>query len=164
MRVITRETIANRPIEEVFEFFSDAGNLELITPPELKFRIITPLPLQMGKGTLIDYRIKLNGIPFNWKTEITEWEPPYRFVDTQIRGPYRVWIHEHTFLASGNNTIVRDKVSYLPPGLFMEPLISTLFVRKKLERIFDYRGEQIVRIFNSDNSSRETTASDKQIN
>ncbi len=161
MRVITRETIANRPIEEVFEFFADAGNLELITPPELKFRIITPLPIEMGKGTLIDYRIKLNGIPFNWKTEITEWEPPYRFVDTQIRGPYRVWIHEHTFLASGDNTIVRDKVSYLPPGLFMEPLISTLFVRKKLERIFDYRGEQIVRIFNSDNSSRETTASDK---
>ncbi len=150
LRVITRETTAYRPIEEVFGFFSDAGNLELITPPELKFRIITPLPIKMGKGTLIDYRISLNGIPFKWKTEITEWVPPYRFVDTQLKGPYRVWIHEHTFTASGNHTIVRDVVNYLPPGRILEPAITSLFVRRKLERIFDYRQEKIKSIFNAE--------------
>lgn len=149
MRVIIRETTAYRPIEEVFGFFSDAGNLELITPPELKFRIITPLPIKMGKGTLIDYTINLNGIPFKWKTEITEWEPPYRFVDTQLKGPYRVWIHEHTFTSSGGNTIVRDIVNYRPPGSVFEPFITSLFVRKKLKRIFDYRKEKIESIFNT---------------
>ena len=149
LRVLTRETVLNKPAEEVFSFFADAANLELITPPELEFRIITPLPIKMGKGTLIDYRIRLNGIPFNWKTEITEWEPPYRFVDTQLKGPYRVWIHEHTFTASGIGTIMRDVVSYLPPGRIFEPVISSLFVRKKLERIFDYRQEKIKTIFNN---------------
>ena len=148
MRVITRETTAYRPIEEVFQFFADAGNLELITPPELKFRIITPLPVKMEKGTLIDYRISLNGIPFKWKTEITEWEPPFGFVDTQLKGPYRVWIHEHTFISSGGSTIVRDVVNYLPPGSVFEPVITSLFVQKKLKRIFDYRQEKIVSIFN----------------
>ena len=149
LRVLTRETVLNKPAEEVFSFFADAANLELITPPELEFRIITPLPIKMGKGTLIDYRIRLNGIPFNWKTEITEWEPPYRFVDTQLKGPYRVWIHEHTFTTSGIGTIMRDVVSYLPPGRIFEPVISSLFVRKKLERIFDYRQEKIKTIFNN---------------
>lgn len=148
MRSITRETIAKRPIEEVFEFFSDAANLELITPPELKFRIITPLPVRMDKGTLIDYRISLNGVPFKWKTEITDWEPPFRFVDTQLKGPYRVWIHEHTFTPSGNSTIVRDVVNYLPPGRVLEPAITSLFIRRKLEHIFDYRQEKIISIFN----------------
>ena len=148
LRIISRETSVNKPIEEVFAFFAKAENLNIITPPELKFKITTPLPIDMKKGTLIDYKIKLNGISFKWKTEITDWTPPYRFVDTQIKGPYRVWIHEHIFGSQGNNTIVKDIVSYLPPGWILEPVIHKLAVKKKLEHIFDYRMEKIKSIFN----------------
>lgn len=148
MRVIYRKTEVNRPIDEVFEFFAKAENLNAITPPELNFKIITPLPIEMKKGTLIDYKIRLSGIPFGWKTEISQWEPPFRFVDTQIKGPYRVWIHEHEFESQGSKTIVKDIVSYLPPGWLLEPVIHRLAVKKKLEYIFDYRMEKIKSIFN----------------
>ncbi|HMQ78231.1 MAG TPA: SRPBCC family protein [Ignavibacteria bacterium] len=147
LRIISRETSVNKPIDEVFAFFAKAENLNIITPPELKFKITTPLPIDMKKGTLIDYKIKLNGIPFKWKTEITDWSPPYRFVDTQLKGPYRVWIHEHIFGSKGNNTFVKDIVSYLPPGRVLEPVIHKLAVKKKLEHIFDYRMEKIKSIF-----------------
>lgn len=148
MRVIYRKTEVNRPIDEVFEFFAKAENLNAITPPELNFKIITPLPIAMKQGTLIDYKIKLSGIPFGWKTEISQWEPPFRFVDTQIKGPYRVWIHEHAFESQGSKTIVKDIVSYLSPGWIFEPVIHQLAVKKKLEHIFDYRMEKIKSIFN----------------
>ena len=147
LRIISRETSVNKPIEEVFSFFTKAENLNIITPPELKFKITTPLPIDMKKGTLIDYKIKLNGIPFKWKTEITDWSPPYRFVDTQLRGPYRIWIHEHEFESHDSKTIVKDTVSYLPPGWVLEPVIHRLAVKKKLEHIFDYRMEKIKSIF-----------------
>lgn len=147
LRIISRETSVNKPIEEVFTFFTKAENLNIITPPELKFKITTPLPIDMKKGTLIDYKIKLNGIPFKWKTEITDWSPPYRFVDTQLRGPYRIWIHEHEFESHDSKTIVKDTVSYLPPGWVLEPVIHRLAVKKKLEHIFDYRMEKIKSIF-----------------
>jgi len=148
LRNITRETEVSKSIEEVFAFFAKAENLNAITPPELNFKIITPLPIEMKKGTLIDYKIKLSGISFNWKTEITQWEPPYRFVDTQLKGPYKVWIHEHTFVSQGSGTIIRDSVSYLPKGWALEPAIHGLIVKKKLEHIFDYRMEEIKSIFN----------------
>lgn len=148
LRTISREAAVNAPIEEVFAFFAKAENLNIITPPELNFKIITPLPIEMKQGNLIDYRIKLSGISFKWKTEITNWEPPYRFVDTQLKGPYRVWIHEHTFRSHLNTTIVKDVVSYLPPGWIFEPVIHSLAVKKKLEHIFDYRMEKIKSIFN----------------
>lgn len=148
LRKISRETSVNQPIDEVFAFFAKAENLNIITPPELNFKIITPLPIEMRMGTLIDYKIKLSGVSFKWKTEITEWVPPYRFVDTQIKGPYRVWIHEHTFESQGSITIVKDIVSYLPPGWVFEPLVHRLAVKKKLEHIFDYRMEKIKSIFN----------------
>ena len=147
LRIITREASVNKPIEDVFNFFAKAENLNIITPPELNFKITTPLPIDMKKGTLIDYKIKLNGISFKWKTEITDWSPPYRFVDTQLKGPYRVWIHEHIFGSQGNNTIVKDIVSYLPPGWVFEPFIHKLAVKRKLEHIFDYRMEKIKSIF-----------------
>lgn len=147
LRILSRETKVNRPVEEVFEFFSKAENLNIITPPDLNFKIITPLPLVMNKGTLIDYWIKLSGIHFKWKTEITEWEPPYRFVDTQIKGPYKIWIHEHSFTSAGNSTIIKDIVSYLPPGWLFEPVIHKLIIKKKLENIFDYRQNKIKTIF-----------------
>lgn len=148
IRIISRETSVNKPIDEVFSFFAKAENLNIITPPELNFKIITPLPIEMRMGTLIDYKIILNGVSFKWKTKITEWVPPYRFVDTQIKGPYRIWVHEHIFESQGNNTTVKDIVSYLPPGWILEPVIHKLAVKKKLEHIFDYRMEKIKSIFN----------------
>jgi ligand-binding SRPBCC domain-containing protein len=146
-RNITREILIKHPIDAVFDFFSKAENLNLITPPELSFKIITPLPVEMKNGTIIDYRIKLNGLPFGWKTEITEWEPPFRFVDTQLKGPYKVWIHEHTFTEIPQGTIIKDSVDYLPKGWIAEPLIHNLFVRKRLEYIFDYRQKKLSLIF-----------------
>lgn len=148
LRIISRETAVSKPIEEVFAFFINAENLNVITPPELNFTIITPLPIDIKKGTLIDYKIKLNGVSFKWKTEITLWEPPFRFIDTQLKGPYKVWIHEHICVSQGNGTIVKDIVSYLPPGWLFEPVIHKLVVKKRLDRIFDYRQNKIRSIFN----------------
>ncbi|MEO8514558.1 MAG: SRPBCC family protein [Ignavibacteria bacterium] len=147
LRTIIRETEINKPIEEVFGFFCKAENLNLITPPSLNFKIFTPLPIEMKKGTIIEYKIKLNGISFKWKTEITEWNPPHSFLDRQLKGPYRVWIHEHLFSSKGNATIMKDIVQYLPPGWFLEPVINKLMVKKKLEHILDYRQNKIKAIF-----------------
>ena len=147
IRNITREILVKHPIDAVFDFFSKAENLNLITPPELNFKILTPLPIEMKKGTVIDYKIKLSGLPFNWKTGITSWEPPFRFVDTQIKGPYKVWIHEHTFTETQQGTVIKDSVDYLPKGWIAEPLIHNLFVRKRLEHIFDYRQNKLSLIF-----------------
>ncbi len=151
MRTIIRECIINRPLEEVFAFFSKAENLNLLTPEKLKFKILTPLPVKMGKGTVIDYKIRLSGLPFIWRTAITVWEPPNRFVDEQAKGPYKVWIHEHSFKANGSSTIMIDKVDYISKGWFLEPLIHKLFVRKRLEEILDYRENKLKLIFKDDN-------------
>lgn len=129
--------------DEVFAFFADAANLELITPPELQFSIITPLPIQMAEGALIDYRLKLFGFPFNWKTRITNWSPTDYFVDEQLEGPYRQWIHRHTFSdGPGGSTIMDDDVRFrLPAAPFGEAAYP--MVRKQLERIFAYRQEKV---------------------
>lgn len=132
-----------RSPEKVFKFFGDAGNLQEITPPWLDFRILTPTPIAMHPGTLIDYRLKLHGVPFRWRTKITTWEPPHRFVDTQQSGPYRQWIHTHTFEPAGTGTLCRDHVAYAVPG---GALIDRLFVRSRVERIFAYRHEAMLRL------------------
>lgn len=137
--ILIRETLLNGSMEDVFEFFSKAENLNVITPPVLGFKIITPLPVDMKKGTVIDYKIKLNGIPFNWRTEITKWDPPHCFEDTQIKGPYKVWIHEHKFEARNEKTFMTDTVRYLSPGGPLEFIPHNLFVKKKVNFIFDYR-------------------------
>jgi ligand-binding SRPBCC domain-containing protein len=126
------------PIEEVFDLFARAENLERITPPELKFRIITPRPIIIDKGSLIDYRLKLHGIPFRWRTLISDWDPPHRFVDEQLKGPYREWIHTHRFEPTDNGTRMTDEVRYRLP---FSPLgeIAHFLVRPQLERIFEYR-------------------------
>jgi ligand-binding SRPBCC domain-containing protein len=133
----------DRPIDRVFDFFSDAGNLEAITPPELRFVILTPLPIAMGVGARIDYRLSLYAVPFTWKTRITAWEPGRRFVDEQESGPFRVWIHEHRFEAlSPTSTRIRDEVRYRLPFAPLGEIAHPL-VRRKLERIFAYREERV---------------------
>jgi len=122
--------------EEVFGFFADAANLNDITPHWLGFRILTPLPIEMREGALIDYRIRLRGLPMRWRTRIEEWRPPHRFVDTQLRGPYSLWRHTHTFEATPDGTICRDHVAYAHHG---GPLMERFFVRPEIERIFEYR-------------------------
>ena len=105
-----------RPLGEVFSFFADAGNLELLTPPQLNFHILTPRPLEMRVGLLIDYRLRERGIPLRWRSEITAWEPPHRFVDEERRGPYRLWQHEHLFEERDGGTVAIDRVRYAVPG------------------------------------------------
>lgn len=143
MHELTRSTWLPLPVEEVFAFFADAANLERITPPELRFRIVTPMPVEMRAGALIDYELALFGVPFAWRTEIGLWEPPRRFVDRQLRGPYRLWVHTHEFHAENHGTRMRDHVEYALP---LEPLgrAALPVVRRQLKRIFDYR-EQVMR-------------------
>lgn len=143
-RLLTFQTTIPRPLTEVFAFFADAGNLERLTPGFLRFRIQTPLPIQMAAGTLIDYRIRLHGIPIRWRTRIAVWEPPLRFVDEQLRGPYRLWRHEHTFEATGGGTVCRDRVEYRHWG---GPIGERLMVRPSLERIFAFRQATLAWLF-----------------
>jgi ligand-binding SRPBCC domain-containing protein len=131
-------------LENVFSFFADAYQLQSITPDWLHFKILTPAPIPMETGTLIDYQIRLHGIPLRWRTRISLWEPPFRFIDEQLRGPYRVWRHLHTFEADGDETIVRDEVEYAVPG---GRLIHRFFVQGDLERIFRYRQTRLLQIF-----------------
>lgn len=132
--------------EDVFSFFADAGNLELLTPPWLKFQILTPRPIEMRVGALIDYRIWMRVLPMKWRSRITAWEPPHRFVDEQLRGPYRRWIHEHTFEQVGDQVAVRDHVQYaVPGGPLIERAVHALLVKPDIDRIFAYRVEAMRR-------------------
>jgi ligand-binding SRPBCC domain-containing protein len=130
-----RETIVPRSLQDTFAFFSDASNLERLTPPWLNFRILTPRPITMHEGALIDYRIVLYGVPIPWKTQIDVWEPPVRFVDRQLSGPYVWWRHEHRFAATPSGTQVIDAVEYRPRLHWL----SSALVRRDVERIFSYR-------------------------
>lgn len=130
---------------EVFPFFADAANLERITPPWVQFWILTPAPIAMRAGALIDYRIRVHGLPLRWRTEIAEWEPPWRFVDVQLRGPYRIWHHTHTFVEVGGGTLCRDEIAYAVWG---GSLVNRLFVQRDIERIFAHRREVLHKIFN----------------
>jgi ligand-binding SRPBCC domain-containing protein len=132
---IHREAIVPRPLAETFAFFSDAANLERLTPPWLNFSILTPRPIAMHEGALIDYRIRLYGLPITWKTRIDVWEPGVRFVDRQLAGPYLWWHHEHRFEAVAGGTRVIDHVEYLPRVRWL----SGPLVRRDVERIFTYR-------------------------
>ncbi|QDU49277.1 SRPBCC family protein [Gimesia panareensis] len=134
------EIFVPHPLQDVFDFFAQPENLEKITPSWLNFRIITPRPISMQAGTLIDYQLKLHGIPLRWRTEITEWIPLVRFVDTQLKGPYRTWRHTHTFAGQDNGTLVQDHVIY---SVYGGALINRLFVQKDVERIFQYRLDQL---------------------
>ena len=128
------------PPEKLFPFFADAANLDALTPPWLHFRIVTPRPVEMKTGALIDYRLRVHGLPLRWRTHISAWQPPHRFVDEQLRGPYRQWIHEHTFEARDGGTLARDIVRYAVPFDF---LAHRWFVRPDIERIFKFRMEAL---------------------
>lgn len=133
-----------RPRDEVFAFFAGAANLDAITPPFLRFRTITPAPIEMRPGTLIDHRLRIRGVPVKWRSKITVWDPPSRFVDEQVRGPYRMWRHQHDFEESDGGTLVRDTVQYAVPFDF---LVHELLVRREVERIFAYRTESLRKRF-----------------
>ena len=137
-----------RPV--VFDFFSDVRQLGRITPDYLNFVILTPLPIEMGVGTLLDYRLSLRGIRFSWQTEICGWDPPFRFDDQQKRGPYRKWFHEHVFEEVSGGTRVLDRVTYqVPlPGTPLGRLIHRWFVKSDLEKIFAFRQDKLTQVFN----------------
>jgi len=128
------------PPEQVFPFFADAGNLDAITPPWLHFRMVTPPPVAMCVGALIDYELRLHGVPLRWRTLIAEWQPPHRFVDRQLRGPYREWVHEHTFEPRDGGTLARDVVQYAVP---FDLIAHPLFVRRDIETIFAFRQQAL---------------------
>lgn len=141
--ILTRNLTLDLPRQRVFDFFADAANLERITPPELNFHIVTPQPIEMLQGALIDYRLKLRGLPVRWRTEISVWNPPHEFVDRQLNGPYAQWIHRHMFTElEPNKTLIEDEVKYRLP---LEPLgdIAHFIVRRELDYIFDFRQKTV---------------------
>lgn len=147
-QLLHREQIIPRPIEEVFAFFEKADNLEAITPPWLNFRIVTPAPIVMAPGALIDYRLSLRGVPVAWRTRIVDYDPPHRFIDEQIKGPYALWRHTHTFIAADVDETrmiddVRYRIGYGPFGA----VAHTLFVERDVNAIFDYRARIIAERF-----------------
>lgn len=141
---LTASIALPRPIGEVFEFFADAGNLNLLTPNWLRFRILTPLPVTMRQGLRLDYRLRLHGIPITWQSEITVWEPPHRFVDEQRKGPYRYWIHEHHFAPLEGGTEVFDAVEYAVPG---GRFLHDWLVAPDLRAIFRFRQKTLLDFF-----------------
>lgn len=149
-RLLVRELWVPRTVEEVFPFFADAANLNALTPPWLDFRILTPLPIAMKQGALIDYRIGLKGVPLRWRTLISTWKPPHCFVDEQIKGPYLLWHHTHEFVAKPEKpggplgTLCIDRVRYKHMG---GPIGEALLVAKDLRKIFDYRQERMRELF-----------------
>jgi ligand-binding SRPBCC domain-containing protein len=125
---------------EVFPFFADAYNLEAITPPWLRFSVLTPPPIEMRAGTLIEYRLRLHGVPLRWRTEIAAWEPPVRFVDRQVAGPYETWEHEHVFRDAGGGVVMSDRVDYrIRGGALVDWVGDRAVARRDLRRIFEYR-------------------------
>ncbi|MFO1023355.1 MAG: SRPBCC family protein [Planctomycetales bacterium] len=132
------------PPEIVFAFFSVAFNLEGITPAWLRFHVLTPRPIEMHTGTLLDYRLRLHGLPIRWRTRIAHWNPPWSFVDEQLRGPYRLWYHEHQFEAADGGTRILDRVTYIPRG---GSLLHRWLVKPDLERIFTFRQTSILARF-----------------
>ena len=145
MRVhrLEQETVVARPLPEVFAFFARAHNLERITPPWLRFEVRTPEPVRMAPGTLIEYRLRLHGIPLRWLTRIEEWDEDRSFVDRQLRGPYRLWHHTHRFEPVEGGTRMRDVVRYALPFGPLGRFMHGWLVRGDLQAIFDYRATRI---------------------
>ena len=151
--VLTTGITLARPRPEVFEFFAQAENLGRITPPELAFRILSPLPIAMGEGARIEYRLALHGVPMRWRTRIASWDPPHAFVDEQESGPYALWIHTHRLTETqGGGTRVEDEVRYRLP---LSPLgeLAHPIVRMQLRWIFEYRQRAVADAFGGSSGS-----------
>jgi ligand-binding SRPBCC domain-containing protein len=145
LHVLRREQRLPGAPGDVFAFFADAQNLEAITPPWLGFRVVTPRPIEMRAGALIEYRLRLRGVPLRWRTRIAVWDPPRRFVDVQLSGPYRLWHHTHDFEPGDDGgTVMRDTVRYALPFGPIGALAHRLVVRRDLAAIFDFRREAVV--------------------
>jgi ligand-binding SRPBCC domain-containing protein len=144
---LKRQQLVNIPIDEVFGFFQKPENLARLTPDSLDFKILTPLPIEMKAGALIDYTIRLLSFRVRWTTMIVDYDPPHRFVDIQLKGPYSYWHHIHTFSEVSGGTLIEDEVTYLLPFGIPGRLAHGFFIKRKLERIFDYRAELIKKIF-----------------
>ena len=134
-----------RERDEIFKFFADPRNLDRLTPSWLQFRILSPADITMSKGTLLDYRLRIRGVPIRWQSEISSWDPPDRFVDRQTKGPYSLWLHEHTFAAHDGGTLVGDNVEYAVPG---GTIVQKLLVAPDIARIFRYRHKVLQELFN----------------
>ena len=139
LHAIERAQLVPKPVDEAFDFFADAFNLEAITPPWLRFRILTARPIAMGEGTLIDYRLSLHRVPCRWHTRIDAWVPGRRFVDRQISGPFGAWEHTHTFESRPGGTLIRDLVVYRMPLGPLGEIARRVLIGRDLEKIFDYR-------------------------
>lgn len=138
------ECFIARPIDEVFEFFSDAANLQRLTPPWLNFRILTPAPIELRLGLVMDYKLRVRGVPVRWQSEITVWDPPHEFADEARRGPYRFWRHTHRFEPRDGGTRVIDELHYGVPG---GALVNWLFVGRDLRKIFTFRHQVLAKVF-----------------
>lgn len=145
--IVESSQLVRRPLAEVFAFFARAENLEILTPEWLHFRIRSVQPEPIQKGTLITYSLRLHGIPLGWTSEITDWEPPHRFVDLQLRGPYKLWRHEHRFQAQGDATLITDRVELSLPFGPLGHLVYKLKVRSDVQRIFAFREQKINAVF-----------------
>ena len=157
---LVREQLVPRPLDDVFCFFSKAENLEALTPAWLKFKILSVVPEPIEKGTIIKYRLRLRGIPLHWTTEILEWNPPFGFVDLQKSGPYKLWHHTHRFMAERDRTRIVDEVLYALPFGLIGHVAHRLFVRRDVERIFDFRRKKIEELFGPEADVKSSSRND----
>jgi ligand-binding SRPBCC domain-containing protein len=146
---LTRQQLIRRPLQEVFAFFARPENLAQITPATLRFQMLTPAPIVMKDGAVIDYMIQPFGFPLRWTTLITEFSPPHRFVDLQLRGPYAYWHHTHSFTETDDGTIVKDNVRYVLPFGLLGRAVHVLVVRRQLNNIFDFRTRILQQYFST---------------
>lgn len=154
--LLERTQIIPRSLDETFAFFSDAFNLERITPPFLRFRILTPAPIKMVPGAVIDYRLALFGVPMYWQTLIESWTPGESFVDSQRKGPYALWRHTHSFEALGPNQVrMRDCVEYALPFGWLGSIAHGLFIKRCLKVIFDYRAKMTAQLLGASGDTEE---------
>jgi ligand-binding SRPBCC domain-containing protein len=147
LHTLKRQHDIGHPLDEVFLFFSKPENLSLITPKDLRFRLHTPSPIVMKEGALIDYAIRIIGIPIRWRTLIATFDPPYRFEDLQLRGPYLYWHHLHSFQATEHGTRMTDEVTYALPFGPLGEIVHSLLIERQLETIFDFRARALTDLF-----------------
>jgi len=147
VHVLKRTQVVDRPLPEVFAFFERPENLSVITPPSMAFEILTPAPMVMQTGAVIDYTVRIFGVRRHWRTLITFYDPPHRFVDVQLKGPYLFWHHEHTFQDEAGRTLITDEVRYVLPMGWTGVLVHRLFVKRRLAAIFDHRERTIRHMF-----------------